>query len=237
MNLEIFKKQDSLELHPVYQSLSTVQGVRTFMKYHVFAVWDFMTLLKSLQRHVTCVSLPWIESEFDPEIVQLVNEIVLGEESDVDQNGKATSHFALYIKAMEEIGADTGLIKGFVKDLDLSKLPLELRKIVSFHLDIALNKKSHEVASSFFYGREKIIPTMFEQMVDVLNRSNIACETLKYYLERHIEVDSGDHGPKALRCLKGLTTSPEKINESVSIARDSLDIRVRLWDFIYSEMN
>lgn len=236
MNTEISSNHDDLKNHSMYQSLDSLENIRTFMKYHVFAVWDFMSLLKSLQRKITCVDTPWTESKFDPEIVRLINEIVMGEESDIDQHGNATSHFALYIKAMKEIGADTDIIFQFIKELNLEPLPPELKEVLVFHLNLSQNGEVHEVASSFFYGREKLIPEMFKSIVNVLKESNLECPTLLYYLERHIEVDSEDHGPKALKCLNELIDSENKKQEVVDVAVKSLNMRWKLWDFIESEM-
>lgn len=234
MYTEISQRQEGLKAHPVYSQLTSLENIRIFMQYHVFAVWDFMSLLKSLQKEITCVSIPWTDSQYDPELVRLINEIVLGEESDVDQFGNPSSHFALYIKAMNEIGADTSLIENFLRTMDLNKLPKELAAIVSFHLDVAMNGKVHEVASSFFYGREKLIPEMFQSILDVLYTSQVDCPTLKYYFERHIEVDGEDHGPKALKCLKHLMDTPEKEQEAIEVAQNSLANRWKLWSFIES---
>lgn len=236
MELEIKTHYSDLRYHPMYKHLNSLEAVRTFMQYHVFAVWDFMSLLKSLQRKITCVNVPWKDSEFDPELVRLINEIVVAEESDVDQNNQAASHFALYLKAMEEIGADTKLIKNFLEDFDLSKLPKDLQEIVSFHLDIAINKEVHQVAASFFYGREKLIPDMFESVVAVLKENEMDCPTLIYYLERHIELDGDEHGPKALKCLQGLMDTTEKREQVYQVAIDSLKMRYKLWDFIEKQI-
>ncbi|MGB0454982.1 MAG: DUF3050 domain-containing protein [Bacteriovoracaceae bacterium] len=237
MHLEISNKHNDLASHPLYQSLVSLDNIRIFMKYHVFAVWDFMSLLKSLQKEITCVDVPWTASSYSAQTVRLINEIVLGEESDVDQDGKPMSHFDLYLNSMKEIGADTSLIVEFLNDFNLEKLPTELKNILNFHLSLARNGDVHEVASSFFYGREKLIPEIFHSIVNVIKLSEIDCPSLIYYLERHIEVDGEEHGPMALKCLNELIDSDRKQQEVVDIAVQSLDMRWRLWDFIYSEMD
>ena len=47
---------------------------------HVWAVWDFMTLLKTLQQRLTGVITPWVLAA-DPASARILNEIVLAEES------------------------------------------------------------------------------------------------------------------------------------------------------------
>ncbi len=235
MQTEVLNKQGDLSHHPMYENLNSIENLRVFMKYHVFAVWDFMSLLKSLQKEITCTTIPWKESTYEPELVRLINEIVLGEESDVDASGNPSSHFALYLKAMEEVGADTSPILGFLENYNLEKLPKEVASVLSFHLDLAENGKVHEVASSFFYGREKLIPKMFQSIVDVIKKAGLDCSSLIYYLERHIEVDGGEHGPMALRCLNGLTDTETKKSEATLMAVKSLEMRWDLWDFIQSE--
>lgn len=236
MDTSILMSQQKLANHPVYQSLHSLTAIRTFMQYHVFAVWDFMSLLKSIQREVTCISVPWRESSYDPELVRLINEIVLAEESDMDESGHPCSHFSMYIDAMREIGASTELIESFVTDLNYSKLPKKLAPVVRFHLELACTGKAHEVMAAFFYGREKIIPAMFESIVSVLEKAGLACPSALYYFKRHIEVDGDQHGPMAQRCLDLVLKTAEQRREALAVAQLSLQKRNDLWNFIHEEI-
>lgn len=228
---DIQLKQAELVKHPIYQKLTDLKSIQHFMSYHVFAVWDFMSLLKSLQRHVTCVDVPWRPSNYSSEMVRFINQIVVGEESDVDLDGKAISHFELYLKAMDEVGASTSGIRDFLETMDLSRIPLGAREFVSSNLEMAKNGSAVEVASSFFFGREKLIPEMFQAMVDVLKKENVTAPTFLYYLERHIEVDAHEHGPLALKCLEELTSGNEELKAlALKTGLKALDERRKLWD-------
>lgn len=226
-------KQKQLELtrHPVYQTFTDLESIRHFMNYHVFAVWDFMSLLKSLQIQLTCVSLPWRPSRYPAEMVRLINQIVLGEESDLDQNGIATSHFNLYLKAMEEINANTTSIQNFVESLDFDHIPVGARNFVEHNLHVAEHGHIVEVAASFFFGREKLIPEMFGVIVDTLKKENVHAPTFLYYLERHIEVDAGEHGPLALKALDYLTQGKKELEIMAQEAGlKALEMRNELWN-------
>lgn len=235
---EILQKQQLLTHHSVYGTFNKLEAIRHFMRYHVFAVWDFMSLLKSLQREITCVKVPWRPSQYPAEMVRLINQIVVGEESDLDQNGKPISHFELYIKAMEEVGAPTEEIRKFVLSLNLDDIPDGAREFVAHNLKIAEHGHVVEVAASFFYGREKLIPEMFQTIVDTLKSENIHAPTLIYYLERHIEVDSGEHGPLALKCLDHLTENNEALKQlAYKAGAEALDLRHKLWDDVLKTLS
>lgn len=227
----IYKKQAELTAHPVYKTFTDVESIRHFMSYHVFAVWDFMSLLKSLQIKLTCVDLPWRPSQYPAEMVRLINQIVTGEESDLDLEGNPTSHFDLYLKSMEEVGASTAPIREFLATLDYSLIPQGAREFVEYNIDLAKNGHVVEVASCFFFGREKLIPDMFQSMVDVLKKENVHAPTFLYYLERHIEVDSGEHGPLALKALSHLTSGDLKLEQLAERSGlRALEMRMALWD-------
>jgi hypothetical protein len=164
-------------------------------------------------------------------MVRLINQIVLGEESDLDKNGNPVSHFHLYLRGMEEIGADTSRIKKFLETGDYGLIPHGAREFVEFNVNLAKNGHVVEVASSFFFGREKLIPDMFQAIVDTLKKEQVNAPTFIYYLERHIEVDSGEHGPLALKALSYLTEGDEALEKmALEAGVKSLDMRTALWD-------
>ena len=106
---------EKLHKHPVYEKIKDVEDLQIFLEHHVFAVWDFMSLLKYLQVNLTCVNIPWTPKD-NPATSQLINEIVLGEESDIDFAGKPASHFDQYIDGMMGCNADTSEIYHLIEE-------------------------------------------------------------------------------------------------------------------------
>jgi hypothetical protein len=223
--------QVDLAQHPLFAELTDLQRVRLFMESHVWAVWDFMSLLKRLQRDITCVDVPWKPSAYSPAMVRFINQIVVGEESDVDEEGTPISHFQLYLAAMKEVGADTAPVEAFLEDFNLARLPAHAREFTTQTLHTALHGDTVEVAASFFYGREKAIPSMFQGMVDVLRNSQVHCPKLMYYLERHIHVDGEEHGPLSEQCLTELCGNDvEKLELAERAGLSALRARQKFWN-------
>ena len=229
--------------HPLYNKIDSIDAIRLFMETHVFAVWDFMSLLKRLQLELTCASIPWIPVG-NPITRRLINEIVFGEESDVDQNGQAVSHFELYIRAMKDVGADTSAITSFIKQIKQGKFwenallnsgaSQAAIQFVRNTMACVEHAPIHVVAGVFTYGREDLIPDMFISIVRELSeKGHSGAQTLVYYLERHIEIDGDEHGPMAIRMIEELCEGdPTKKQESVHAAKQALENRIELWDAI-----
>ena len=229
--------------HSLYNKINSIEAIQRFMETHVFAVWDFMSLLKRLQLELTCTSTPWIPVG-NPITRRLINEIVFGEESDVDQNGQALSHFELYLRAMEDIGADTRSINSYIKQLKQgeswekalvnSGASQAVIQFVHNTMDFVEHAPIHVVAGVFTYGREDLIPDMFISIVRELSeKGHSGAQTLVYYLERHIEIDGDEHGPMALQMIEELCEGDNtKKQESVHAAKQALESRVQLWDAI-----
>ena len=229
--------------HPLYNKIDSIDAIQRFMETHVFAVWDFMSLLKRLQLELTCASIPWIPVG-NPITRRLINEIVFGEESDVDQNGNAVSHFELYLQAMKDIGANTSPITSFINKLEQgekwenalvnSGASQAAVHFVRNTMDCVENAPIHVVAGVFTYGREDLIPDMFISIVRELSeRGQSGAQTLVYYLERHIEIDGDEHGPMALQMIEELCEGDStKKQESIHAAKQALESRIELWDAI-----
>ena len=211
--------------------------LRTFMESHVFAVWDFMSLLKSLQQRLTCVRTPW-QPPADPTSARLINEIVLVEESDQVSEGQYGSHFELYMKAMDEVGANTRPIKGFLRALRdgqtvasalaMTQVPSSTKAFV-MNTMATVGRQTHEVAAAFLLGREAVIPAMFEQVLHVTRSMEVPM--LNWYLERHIEVDGDEHGPAGWQLLGRLCGNDmRRWAEAEASARRALHARRALWD-------
>ena len=238
LNKKLQPFRNEIVKHKLYSNLKTKSDVKKLMQSHVFAVWDFMSLLKALQINLTCFEIPW-RPIGDPKIRRLINSIVLEEESDVDSNGNPASHFELYLEAMKECGAETSTIETFMKNLKKDSRPKINEDIDSFlntTFSVIKGGKSHEIASAFTFGREDLIPDMFTAIVDEYNTEN-NLDKFVYYLERHIELDGGDHGPLALELISNLCGNDEKKWKEVEeTAVASLIARKKLWDEVSSKL-
>ncbi len=232
--------------HPLYAAVNNVAALRCFMEQHVFAVWDFMSLLKRLQHEVTCISVPW-QPPADAESCRFVTEILLAEECDEDGQGGHASHFELYLAAMRDLQADTATIEDFLNHLARDGEPAtfleranilpETRQFVRFTLDLASHGQPWSVAAAFFHGREDVIPDMFSRLVSPLEREGLPIDRFLHYLRRHIEVDGDQHGPLADRLLQRLCAdNPQRELESMQVAGDALQHRLNLWNGILASL-
>jgi len=241
----ISPQRERLLAHPLYGAIQTLDHVKVFMVHHAFAVWDFMSLVKALQQHLTGMKLPW-KPVGDAEVRYLINEIVLGEESDENPGGGHISHFELYIQAMNEVGIDTRGFENYVQSqqgLDvvdgLEGLPLAGTAFNRNTFGLIQRGGIHELAAVFTLGREDLIPDMFIRMVESLDQAMPGrLATFKYYLERHIEVDGEHHKHLAYRMTEWACGSdPVLWNEAAVAAADAMEARIALWDSILAEVS
>jgi len=232
--------RDRLIAHPVYQHIRTPAALRIFMEHHVFAVWDFMSLLKALQIGLTGVAVPWMPRG-SANTRYLINEIVVGEESDVDEAGNRTSHFELYLRAMDQAGAGTGSIHVLLHSLAagtplrtaIARIPEKpIRDFLDFTFDTIGTEGLHGIAAVFTFGREDLIADMFLRIVqDLSPEMPEDLHVFTYYLERHIEVDGDHHSHLAMAMLEELCGDDEKKWAAATrLATTALERRIGLWD-------
>ena len=242
LNSDIQTARLNLVEHPIYSWVDSLEKVQLLMETHVWAVWDFMVLLKSLQRKLTCVNTYWVP-QGNPITRRLINEIVMGEESDVDEHGNANSHFEMYLSAMVEAGADTAPIVSFIEELKQGIHPLEAlersnapegaKAFVRYTLSVVEEGSLAEIASIFTFGREDLIPDMFIEMVKQLKGQFPQLGQFLYYLERHIEVDGDEHGHLATQMVEEICGEDAANWKKATVAANTaLKTRFDFWSSV-----
>jgi hypothetical protein len=230
--------------HPIYAAVTSLIKLRIFMQIHVFAVWDFMSLAKRLQHELTCIRLPWTPPA-RASIARFAHEVVLGEESDLGPDGKPISHFELYLRAMDEVGAEATEVRRLISQLDLGVrwedaiqeliVPPGVTAFVNDTLRCAIEGSLVEVASWFFFGREDVIPAMFKRLLARWCNAKVEVPHFVYYLERHIALDGDSHRPWAQQILAALAGQSElNWQEATNAAENAINSRIRLWDTAYA---
>jgi hypothetical protein len=234
--------------HPVYEAIRDAHGVRSFMRSHVFCVWDFQSLLKALQRGFTCIDLPWVPKG-DPEARRLMNEVVLEEESDIHPAGGYASHFELYLDAMDDSGADRTPIDGLIgrlrdnvpieRALADTPLPDGVREFVGTTFEVIATDELHRMVAVFTYTREDLIPDMFTRLVQSLaDTAPDEWSKFLFYLNRHIEIDGERHGPISHALLSRVCGSDPRLwREAEESVRQALAARLGLWDGILADID
>jgi hypothetical protein len=242
--------RDALLDHPLYADVISVDDLRRFMEDHVFAVWDFMSLLKRLQQDMTCTKVPWLPAD-NPKAARLINDIVIGEETDVDPDGLYVSHLELYLRSMEDVGASTVQFDTFCSmvragdpvEVVLTRIGVaqHVHAFVTHTMDLANTGTTEEVLAAFFFGREDIIPEMFRRLLKTLYGANCENHDLRhfiYYIDRHIELDGDSHGPKGKELLEDLLkNSPDKAKRAMQTACSSIEARIALWNGTWSKLH
>lgn len=240
----------TLEAHPVYAAIDDLGDLACFMEHHVYSVWDFMSLVKSLQAVVAPAGHPWLPAR-DASVRRFINELVLEEESDAaptdGSEPRFTSHFELYCAAMREVGANpmavetmVDRLRGEALDVVLAQAPMPepARRFTRTTFDFIASGKPHVVAAALALGREHIVPDMFRAILARTGVTEQQAPSFYYYLHRHIHLDEGMHAPLSLRLLNQLCDGDAvKIAEATAAAQQAVDARIAFWDGVYSAVS
>ncbi len=244
INNSIQTRKNLLLNHSLYNRVKTIEDLHCFLENHVYAVWDFMSLLKALQTKLTCTTTPWFPTT-NPETRYLINEIVLAEESDSTLDGRHQSHYEMYLEAMLDCGANTTPIEHFLSEVDslqnifvaikTSNTHPNIKAFLDFTFRIIEEGKPHEIAAAFTFGREELIPSMFTEILKNFQanfpESNL--DKLIYYFERHIILDADEHGPMAMKMINELCgDDAQKWSDVEEVSIMALEKRIGLWDAI-----
>jgi hypothetical protein len=244
INQKIQAQKAQLLHHSLYEKVKTIEDLQQFLEGHVYAVWDFMSLLKALQSKLTCTTTPWFASA-NPETRYLINEIVLAEESDLTLDGKRLSHFEMYVDAMKACGAQTLELEAFLENVVNTKnvfiaikqsgLHSNIKDFLDFTFRVIEEGKTHKIAAAFTFGREDLIPSMFTEILKNFQQNFPETDLSKliYYFERHIELDADEHGPMAMQMITELCQDDaQKWKEVEEVSVTALEKRIGLWDAI-----
>jgi hypothetical protein len=242
---EIRRVTKELQNHELYYSIRTIEDVRTYMKFQVWCVWDFMTLVKSIQSKLISSSVIWLPPK-DASVGAYIYEILLTEETDINHtaDGRA-SHFETYLLAMDQAGANTTPIRTFISALesgvpfdqaiDEADIPLQARQFSETTVSHA-RSALHIVVSVFCLSREGIIPNMFTTFLN-----NFAIKEdlsiFKWYLNRHITIDNDTHGPLSAKLFKTVIGADNlKLKEALDAALIALEARKCFLDAMLNEI-
>ncbi|MAK46614.1 MAG: heme oxygenase [Opitutae bacterium] len=251
MNLDsLTPLKEKLANHRIFERINSIQELKVFMEHHIFAVWDFMSLLKKLQKDLVPSGSPWVPNP-NGNLVRFINEIVMEEESDQAYGNGAeisyTSHYQIYLDAMTEVGASTETISRFVEmvkseginsAMQKINLPDPSRLFMSHTFKLINEGKSHEIAASFAIGRESIVPLMFKRILDQSKLEDDQVPVFRYYLVRHAELDGDHHGPMAHKLLENMSAGDPKIQqEIIEQATKSIEQRIFFWDGVLDALS
>ena len=239
--------REQLLSHPIYEAVKNPSDLQIFMQHHVFAVCDFMWLVKRLQNEICGTDHPWTPPQ-NPQLCRFINEIVLGEECDEDGDGGYCSHFELYLNAMQDVGSSPAEIVRFIDTLnsevdvraaiEQADIHDSVRRFVLVNHDLVSSGRAGQVAAAFCFGREDIIPDMFIRLLDGFHSAGLHVPRLQHYIERHIELDGDHHGPLAhqmVDCLCG--DSDVELQQAIDAARAALTNRIALWDGVVDQLS
>jgi hypothetical protein len=125
-------------------------------------------------------------------------------------------------------------IEEFLLAIPSFNLPKSINDFLTFTFSSILNGEIEEIAAIFTFGREDLIPEMFQLILNQLRiQSPDKIKTLTYYLERHIEIDGDHHSQLAISMVSQLCKDDSKAwARATQAAINSLQARIRLWDGI-----
>lgn len=241
---EIEKLTKDLFNHPLYRNIKNDEDIKIYMKHQIWCVWDFMTLVKSIQLAIIPPSIYWTPPK-DASLGAYIYEVLLTEETDITYKAEGrASHFETYLESMKYANVDTNPILNFIKGLQNglsyedsisnSGITKPAKNFVDTTIKFA-RSPVHISVSVFCLSREGIIPGMFSRLLKNLSLSKDLF-IFSWYINRHIALDSDSHGPLSIKLFKTVVDTEEKEKEALSAALEALKARKYFMDEINKEI-
>lgn len=228
-------------VHPLFSKLNSLGALRTYMEYHVWCVWDFMVLARSLRDGLENDAAEWLPSAY-PGALSEILEILRSEETDKGPDGRLTSHFEVFVAAMRAAGADCGPIDGFMRRVAQGATANEAMRAsgaqpasLAFVNSTLADSKApvHCRASVFHYARESLVPRMLDNILSGQSSHPENLSKFIWYLKRHVELDFSEHSDATGRILNEvLGLDPGKAHEALTAAEGAIRARLNYLDAI-----
>lgn len=240
---EIRSAYHAAATHGLFDQLTSTDRLAVFMSKHVWAVWDCMSLIKSVQAVLAPHNLPWTPP-VDANLARMINEMVLEEESGFKVQGEIVSHFEFYMHAMRQGGADTQRIEGFISSL-ITGTPVDVcldqyappaaARFVRQTLAFAEGGPGERIAA-FVFGRGQLIPDIFPILSQHLPGANLGIdlEPFRQHLVRFVDLADEARGPAVLHMLE--TWAADDPKAGIAALR-ALQARIDLWDHALSAVS
>ncbi len=129
--------------------------------------------------------------------------------------------------------------KNVFASIDNLELHKNIKEFLQFTFSVIKEGKPHKIAAIFTFGRENLIPNMFNEILREFEKNikDKDISKLIYYFERHIELDEDEHGPMALEMVSMLAENDQKKwDEIEKISIEALEKRILLWDAINDQL-
>ncbi|MDJ0568388.1 MAG: DUF3050 domain-containing protein [Pleurocapsa sp. MO_192.B19] len=236
LTTQIKVKIQQLSHHEIYSQLTSTDRIKCFISYHIFAVWDFDKLLRSLQNKIT-IALRRQFSECPSEINRLIKEIVFTEESDLYPNGQPNEDFTIYLRAIAELKIDPDCLWYFLESqANFDFLKPGIKELVEFNFLMARLGSMAEITATFFFGREKLTSQLFTSIIKVLQQKGKECPILISYTEKLLQENSPESEILALKLLNYLSQDENEKIRALQAGLEALNLREKLWNYALADI-
>lgn len=223
--------------HLVYSKLTSMKKIQCFVSYHIFAVWDSIKLLKSLQNKMS-IALTKEYSAYPSELKRLINKIVFAQTSDLYPYGQPNDNFAIYLRAIAEmeINPDYFLWDFLEAPDNLDSLKPGIKELVEFNLAIVRTGTTAEIMAAFFCGREKLNSTLFTSGIEILKREGKECSILANYLARLLLENNFQSELISLELINYICQDEAESVRALQTGLEALNLKQQLWNYAMTEI-